>query len=205
MSRRFCFVTMRNYKKKYLLPLVILFAATTGCFSSCFPEYTREEVAAHFFEHEKDFEELATYFDSLTKPQDSLYLVTLVLHGRSSIDLSCYPLNGSVSEKNPVIGGADLSVDSPETEEVLKKLGWSRQTLETLIGKLSAVDCKVINTTQIYRATPVEIFYRESGLGTFSYWIFDPPLEGELLDIHGKALGEKGISERTVIKYSAPL
>jgi len=69
----------------------------------------------------------------------------------------------------------DLLINSPKTDSLLHKLGWTQETLSTLKSKLDNANCISVESGE-----PCTIGYQRSGMGMYHYKIFNQTLNDSL-------------------------
>ena len=168
--------------------------------------YSREDVVENFIKYENEFAQLELYFNSKTPKSKKKQEITFGLgKEKNQIILSLYPMEGVINNANPVIGGNDLELNSSKLDSVIIALGWTNETVDTLISKLSKTNCELIRTNINHNS--IEIFYKRSGLGLFSYSIFNQPLSEGSMDVYGKPINTNSsrFVNRVVVKYNSAL
>jgi hypothetical protein len=118
--------------------------------------------------------------------------------------ITIYPLNGPVNVEKKVWGGEHLPYNSDELEEVLVKLNWGINEVETINNLLIKTKSIWIRNTEI-DGLPIEIFTKEAGYGSYSYFIFEDALTTRQKEIHGRPLKLTLLKDRVVLKYSSSL
>lgn len=164
-------------------------------------KYSREELVKNFIHNEKSFFDLVEYFNSIN-PKEEGQTVSFGLGKKNTVKLYIYPT--VIDPDNKILGRDDLTLDSKELDSVLIKLRWTNENVRTLRDKLLATKCDWIRTTEVY-GNPIQIYPRQDGWGSYSYYIFDAPASDELIRIHGKPIGESGFGKRAFLEYSSAL
>ena len=75
-------------------------------------------------------------------------------------------------------------------------MGWTRETLEKLKEKLDRADC-----IQIKNGEPTKIGYKRSGLGMYSFNIFDKPIPNDLIDQYNDSCTYILMNRKLVLEY----
>lgn len=165
---------------------------------------TKTSVQDYFKSNEIKFNNLYNYFISIC-PKGKNELITFYdSEEENTYSISVYPINAAVSSSNPVLGGKELKLNSTELNQVLNKINWTYNNLETLKQMLKSTKCKWIRTTEI-NGNPVEICIAEKNWGSYSYFIFENPLTDSLIKIHGEPLNTKILKGKVILKFSAAL
>jgi hypothetical protein len=171
-----------------------------GIFIGCFPRnVSKADAERNFIKNEQEFSSLVYYFESIL-PDSGKYNVKFGIgKKKDQIDLVVFPLNS-----DPIIGGDGLELNSPQLDSTLALLQWDKETLTTLKTMLSKTNCQWIRTTDFY-GQPIEIYFRSSGMGSYSYYVFQKPINDSLIQTHGKPIGDSSFGLRVVLKYSSAL
>lgn len=167
------------------------------------PKHTREELQRHFVQHAHDFEELVSYFRAIA-PQDGGRMIRFGSEGEGLVDLNTYRWDQPITNSNNGLGGDGLGLDSPELDSAMRELGWTKQDIVELEKKLVGTECRWIRTTEV-RGKPIEIYFGESGMGSFSYIVFEYALSDSLYERYGPALSETGFGKTVALHYSSAL
>ncbi len=91
-----------------------------------------------------------------------------------------------------------LILNNARTDSLLTELSMRNIDVNKIINGLVGANCQWIRSTQFYQ-NPIEVFYKRSGLGSFSYLIYRPPLNESLNSIHGTPLL---INDRMIVYLS---
>jgi len=170
----------------------------TGMFDK---KYTREELTENFTKSEEYFIELVNLFNE--KFPDSLgQTIRFGLGKGNTVSLFFHPK--VIDPGNKVIGGDNLKLGSPELDLVLRKLGWTNETINNLRDKLSKTGCDWISTTENLNGL-IKIYPNQNGWGSFSYCIFKKPIVGGLIKSYGKPISDSEFGSRVVLDYRGAL
>jgi hypothetical protein len=143
------------------------------------------------FEHERDFEDLETYFISII-PKTDEQLISFELCRGDNISLFIYPT--VIDPKNRILGGKCLELQSEELGSALKAVGWHIETISILRDKLRKTNCKSISVSA-----------GQGGWGKYSYAIFPKPISDSMIAVFGKPLGTSAFAKRVSLNYVAAL
>ena len=164
-----------------------------------------EELVNNFIKHEKDFQELVEYFQSVI-PSSCLekYQISFELGEKTNYStIILYSRIISSTSKN--IGGINLKKGTSEYNSVLAKLNWNYETVKVLEKYLSTIRCDVIRTVDNYGGCKFEIYPTQDGNIFYSYNVFEKQLSDSLLKIHGKTISDSNFGKRVVLVYSVGL
>lgn len=164
-------------------------------------KHSREELNQNFIQHEEEFADLVTYFNSKINDVKN-QRVSFGLSKGNKVNLILYPVVNN--HANKIVGGDNLELGSSELDSALELVGWTNEIVTVLKDKLTKTNCDWIRTTEIY-GNPIEIYNKPSGWGTYSYRVFDVPLSDSLIKIHGKTIGTSEFGRRVVLEYSSAL
>ncbi len=91
---------------------------------------------------------------------------------------------------------ANLDIDNRSTEQTMQKLGWTRHTLHTLKRKLDDAGC-----IGIVSGEPLKINFQRSGLGMYSFDIFDGHIPDSLRAQYNDSCAYILVNDRLVLEY----
>ncbi|MDB5200981.1 MAG: hypothetical protein JWQ27_390 [Ferruginibacter sp.] len=140
-------------------------------FSSAFDaDHSTEELIDNYEKRQTQILELKSYFNSIV-PRDKQIEIEfgsnkkLFRFGISPIDTA----TGDIVY--PIFLEWDLKTNSERVDSVIKTIGWTQQTIKELKQKLDQADC-----IQIESGEPTKIGWQRSGMGMYSYNVFDKPI-----------------------------
>jgi hypothetical protein len=191
-------------RRKYLIAFVLVVILCFGLFI-IFPEifgknYQIKDAIENYVQNEPEFTDLVSYFNSKAPdPRKNRGVIFGLGDASDRITMGLYLLDGSVIEKDPIMGGTNMKIGSSKMDTLLRRLGWTIETVSLLKEKLEKANCINISSQD---SESVSIDFRYSGWGLFSYSIFNQPLPDSLIDFYnGK--GDTVIGKKVVIKYSS--
>ena len=152
------------------------------------PESSKKELIENFENKNTEIQKLKTEYQKLV-PEN--YIVDIefepeskVLTTTEEITIKIYKLknrndkqkeNSEVVERNDglevISENWNLKPNSEELEKVIKSIGWSNQTLSEIKKLLNDANCISIENGKI-----TTIGFARSGMGKYSYKVFDKPL-----------------------------
>lgn len=135
-------------------------------FGSFEQNYNKEDLIENYKRKEKEIMEVKRYAKSII-PKNKI----LSIEFESDSKLFYFHL----SDENGIASNWDVDVDSKKADSLLKKLGWTKETFMTLKKKLVNANC-----TSIDNNNPFTIGYQRSGLGKYSYNLFEEPMKDSL-------------------------
>lgn len=164
-------------------------------------KYSREELTEYFNQHENDFSDLVESF-AANIPKNKQQSVSFGLSKNNKISLNIYP--SVIDSASKIIGGNDLELGSPLLDTALATLGWTNETIVILRNKLSKTNCDWIRTTENINK-PVEIYPNQSGMSSYSYSIYNKPIDDSLISTYGKPLSKSEFGSRVTLTYTSVL
>lgn len=90
----------------------------------------------------------------------------------------------------------DLKINTERMDSIIKPLGWTRETLKILKGKLDRANC-----IQIESGEPTKIGFQRSGMGMYSFNVFDNPIPDRLRKFYNDSCIYILVNEKLVLEY----
>lgn len=90
----------------------------------------------------------------------------------------------------------DLEINTERTDSIIRPLGWTRETLKTLKKKLDKANCIGIES-----GDPTKIRFQRSGLGMYSFNIFDSPIPDSLRQCYNDSCRYILVNDRLALEY----
>jgi len=90
----------------------------------------------------------------------------------------------------------DLEINTERMDSILKPIGWTRETLNTLKEKLDNADC-----IQIESGEPTKIGFKRSGMGMYSFNVFDQQIPDYLIEQYNDSCTYILVNKRLVLEY----
>jgi hypothetical protein len=90
----------------------------------------------------------------------------------------------------------NLELDSPKTDSLLTLIGWTKNDLKLLKDKLDKANC-----TSVASGNPITIGWQRSGMGKFSYNIFNENLTDTLISQYNGGCTHIFYKENVVLEY----
>lgn len=142
-----------------LISLIIL-GRILGVFEK---NYTKQDLIENYRAKQNEIKELRNYIKKIV-PSDRA--VDIEFDGNRTLSIFHVMTPGEKYDTN-----WGLKVNDEKAELLLKKLGWSKDTLNKLKEKLDQANCISINSEE-----PITIGYQRCGFGKYYYKLFDSPL-----------------------------
>jgi hypothetical protein len=155
-----------NTLSKFLIAAALIATLLVGCSR---PSYTRQEVIDNFKNHEAGIMELAAYFkkqkpgenEVFFKPDGNRYTISIGIPG------------WAIHPDHPHDVGRDIRLNSARMDNMLIRLNWTKQTVQTLKEMLRNTNCEYISTD----GDDIRLHYGTGDWSAYGYIIFDksPP------------------------------
>lgn len=142
---------------------VFLYFAFDGIFSG--PSYDKSDLIANYENRKAEITQVRDYYKSILPKGKSVYIE----FGKGK-NLEIFHLYGDKLYQN----NWDLKIGTPKVDSLLNELKWTTNELNTLHKKLDAANCISVAGDE-----PVNIGWQRSGMGLFSYDIFQNNLDKE--------------------------
>lgn len=172
--------------------IVFVSMAFSGAFDTF---HTKQELIDNYNKRKTQILDLKSYFKSIV-PKDKQVEIEfesdskLFRFGVSPIDTA----TGSIIY--PIFLEWNLTTSSNKVDSVIKTIGWTQQTLKTLKGKLDKADC-----IQIESGEPTKIGWQRSGMGMYSYDVFDKPIVDSLKKYYNDSCTYILYNDKLVLEY----
>ncbi|MGB0391858.1 MAG: hypothetical protein ACPGD5_09820 [Salibacteraceae bacterium] len=153
-------------------------------------DYSITDLKENFEENKTEIYELKKYYSEIV-PDD--YFVEIEFENDNKLGrfgIKDYNSNG------PMFLEWDLEINTERMDSVLKPIGWTRDTLKTLKDKLDNADC-----IQIESGEPTKIGFKRSGMGMYSFNVFDKPIPDNLIEQYNDSCTYILVSKRLALEY----
>jgi len=90
----------------------------------------------------------------------------------------------------------NLETDTKRMDSIIKPLGWTKQTFHTLKSKLDAANCIGISSGE-----PAKIAFKRSGMGMYSFNVFDKPVNDSLKKTYNDGCAYILVNNRLALEY----
>ncbi len=137
-------------------------------------DYSVSDLKDNFEKNKTEIYELKRYFNTIV-PKNRFVEIefsdenTLGRFGIRALDST------AGDPKGPMFLEWDLKINTQRMDSIIKPMGWTRETLKTLKEKLDRANC-----IQIESAEPTKIGFQRSGMGMYSFNVFDKPIPDSL-------------------------
>lgn len=158
-------------------------------------DYSLTELKENFTERKTEIYELKRYFNSIV-PKNRFVEIefendnTLTRFGIKPLD------NTAGDPTGPMFLEWGLKINTERMDSIIKPMGWTRETLKNLKEKLDKANC-----IQIESGEPAKIGFQRSGMGMYSFNVFDNPIPDSLRKNYNDSCTYIIVNERLVLEY----
>jgi hypothetical protein len=171
--------------------IAMLFSAL-GAFDR---DYSVSDLKANFEANKVEIYELKKYYKEIV-PKNRLVEIEFEddnTLGRFRIEFLDTVATGSMGH---TFLEWDLKINNARMDSILSQLGWTGLTLKTLKEKLYRANC-----IQIESGEPTKIGFKRSGLGMYSFNVFDKPIPDSLRETYNDSCTYILADDKLVLEY----
>ena len=178
---------------------VVIFIGYVVTFISAFggldKDYSVTELKENFEKNKTEIYILKKYFNEIV-PKNRFVEIefdndnTLTRFGIKPLDNAAGDPNG------PMFLEWDLKINTERMDSIIKPMGWTRETLKTLKEKLDKANC-----IQIENGEPTKIGFQRSGMGMYSFNVFDNTIPDRLRNNYNDSCTYIMANDRLVLEY----
>ena len=171
-----------------LLILIGFWFYAMTAFSGAFETtYTEKDLVENYKEKTNEILLLKSYINSITPAG-----MTVEIEYDDNNTLAIF----HIGNKSNIDSNWDIKVDSKKTETLLKKLGWTIETLSIIKEKLDNANC-----ISIASGDPSNIGFQRSNMGKYSYNLFDKPIVDSLKASYNDSCTYILYNDKVVLEY----
>jgi hypothetical protein len=163
---------------------VYTMAVFVGAFDTT---YSEKDLVDNYKAKSNEILSLKTYINSITPAG-----MTVDIEYEDNSTLAIFHVAHNSSRDD----NWDIKVDSKKTEILLKKLGWTIETLSTIKEKLDNANCISVTSGE-----PNNIGFQRSGMGKYSYNLFDKPIADSLKASYNDSCTYILYNDKVVLEY----
>ncbi|MNK12976.1 hypothetical protein D3C87_310550 [compost metagenome] len=163
---------------------IVMIQAAFGGFDK---DYSVTELKENFEEKRAEIYEVKNYINTII-PSDKL--VHIEFENNNMVGVFHLKVDGEF-ESN-----WDVKIGSKKADTLLQKLGWTAETLKTLKEKLDKANCIGITSGE-----PCNISFQRSGMGMYSFNVFDRPIADSLKTRYNDGCTYIMVNDRLVLEY----
>lgn len=153
-------------------------------------DYSVTDLKENFEENKTAIYELKKYYSEIV-PDD--YFVEIEFENDNT--LGRFGIKDSNSN-GPMFLEWDLEINTVRMDSIIKPIGWTRETLKELKEKLDNADC-----IQIESGEPTKIGFKRSGMGMYSFNVFDQPIPDNLIEQYNDSCTYILVNRKLVLEY----
>jgi hypothetical protein len=150
-------------------------------------DYSVTELKENFKNRKTEIYDVKNYVNKITSSDK---LVHIEFNNNNTLGIFHVKVNGNF-ESN-----WDVKINSGEADTLLQKLGWTTETLKILKEKLDKANC--IGVTS---GDPCNISFQRSGMGMYSFNIFDKPIPDSLKSSYNDSCTYIMVNDKLVLEY----
>ena len=172
--------------------IVYVSMAFSGAFDTL---HTKQELIDNYTKRQTQILELKSYLNSIV-PKDKQ--VEIEFEGNSKLfRFGVSPIDTSTGKIiYPIFLEWDLKTNSDKVDSVIRTIGWTQKTLKSLKEKLDKAGC-----IQIESGEPTIIGWQRSGMGMYSYNVFDKPIADSLKKYYNDSCTYILYNDKLVLEY----
>jgi len=158
-------------------------------------DYSVTELIENFKKNKTEIYELKRYFNEIV-PKNRFVEIefdndnTLTRFGIKPLDKTAGDPNG------PMFLEWDLQINTERMDSIIKPMGWTRETLKALKERLDKANC-----IQIESGEPAKIGFQRSGMGMYSFNVFDNSIPDSLRKNYNDSCTYIMATDRLVLEY----
>jgi len=150
-------------------------------------DYSVTELKENFEKKRAEIYEVKNYINKIIPPDKSVEIE--------------FSKNNTLGIFHLKVGGKfesnwDVKINSNKADSLLQKLGWTTGTLKTLKEKLDNANCIGITSGE-----PCNISFQRSGMGMYSFNLFDKPIADSLKTAYNDGCTYIMVNDRLVLEY----
>ena len=153
-------------------------------------DYSITELKESFKKNKTEIHELKKYYNEIV-PNDK----SIEIEFENDNTLGRFGIRDFNSNR-PMFLEWHLEINTERMDSILKPIGWTRETLKTLKRKLDNSDC-----IQIENGEPTKIGFKRSGMGMYSFNVFEQPITGDLIEQYNDSCTYISVNKRLVLEY----
>jgi hypothetical protein len=151
------------------------------------PVYTKADVVRNYQQQRRKIVALGPHLNAMVRPGQR---VEIEFNGPEVLPIFHVQTGPARSDNWRV------RWDSPTADTLLRRLGWTRHTLQALQTKLAAAGC-----ISIASGEPCEVGYRRSGMGIYYYEVFAQPMSDSVRQQYTRGCQYLICHDRLALRY----
>lgn len=163
---------------------IVMIIAAFGGFDK---DYSLTELKENFEAKKAEIYEVKNYVNKIISPNK---LVHIEFDDNNTLGIFHVKVDDNF-ESN-----WDVKIKSGKADTLLQKLGWTTETLKTLKDKLDKSNCIGVTSGE-----PCNISFQRSGMGMYSFNIFDKPIPDSLKTSYNDSCTYIMVNDKLVLEY----
>jgi len=178
-----------------IIGVVVYIIALMSAFGLFDKDYSVTELKENYYSHQQEIIELKKYYNSIV-PLDKFVEIEFT----NNKTLNRFGIQ-EINYKKDRPGKSlfldwDIKIHSHKMDSLLNTLGWTQKNLTELKEKLDKADC-----IQIESGEPTKIGFKRSGMGMYSFILFDKPIPDSLRNQYNDSCTYILADEKLVLEY----
>jgi hypothetical protein len=170
---------------------LIWFLYICGAFQK---DYTPKELVENFNKKQLEIYDLKKYYNDIV-PQNKFVEIEFE-NDKELARFGITPLGNTDGNYGTSFLEWNLKVNTPRMDSILSTIGWSRATLKTVKEKLDNANC-----IQIESGEPAKIGFKRTGMGMYSFNVFDKPLTDSLRNLYRDSCTYIIFNNKLILEY----
>lgn len=170
---------------------LICFLYICGAFQK---DYTPKELIESFNKKQHEIYDLKKYYNIIV-PRNKFVEIEFE-NDKELARFGITPLDNADGNYGTSFLEWHLKINTPRMDSILSTIGWSRATLKTLKRKLDNANC-----IQIESGEPAKIGFKRSGMGMYSFNVFDKPLTDSLRNLYKDSCTYIISNDKLILEY----
>lgn len=170
---------------------VVIFVGFTVMIMAAFggfnKDYSVTELKEHYEEKKNEIYDVKNYLNKIVPPGKS---VNIEFDNNNTVGIFHVGVDSSFDSN------WDVKINSEKAGTLLQKLGWTTKTLKILKEKLDKANCIGISSGE-----PCQINFQRSGMGRYSFNVFDKPIPDSLKTAYNDGCTYIMVNDRLVLEY----
>lgn len=175
---------------------VYLFIASLAMFGLFDKSYSNSELKEIFYKNKKEIYDLKKYFNQIV-PKNTF--VEIEFDSDTKLTrFGFHTLDSNGNTNYPIFLDWDLQINTHQMDSLIQPLGWNRNTLQIIKNKLDKANC-----IQIESGEPAYIGFQRSGLGMYTFIVYDKPMHDTIKKTYLNRNDYDIIDSILVVKYES--
>lgn len=159
-------------------------------------DYSVSELKEKYYSKQNEITELRQYFTNIVPVGAN---AEIEFEGKEMIGILQYslPIKNAPEDSLLNVSLWHLEIQSSKCDSIIRKLGWTRATIDTIKAKLNNANC--ISICKFNNGCTVG--FKRCGMGIYSFYVPDQPIADSLLSNYNDSCLGIVINDTLVLKY----